>query len=55
MEEIPKNMEFGVTYEGGFVGFAIEGEGNREGDLLGCPIIVFGVSFIPLVRSIGIE
>lgn len=55
MEEIPQNMEFGVTYKCSFVGFAIEGEGNGEGDCLRCPIIEFGVGFVPLVWSIGIE
>lgn len=47
-EEIPENMEFEVIYKGLFVGFAIEGEGNGEGDFLGCPIIEFGICFIPL-------
>lgn len=50
-----QKIEFGLTYKCSFVGFAIEGEGNRESDRLGCPIIMFGVGFIPLVWSIGIE
>lgn len=55
IEEILKKMEFGVTYEHSLVGFPIEGEGNEEGDCLRCPVIVFGVGFIPLVWSVRIE